>query len=104
MLKVHCRKLLMQSLLANMDSTASAPGLARNVWVLDAVIWISQAVNKLLPETVTKCSEKAGSPTGAVTASVEYENNQQDFFHKMLLWNVPDLSTSLDLQYDQENE
>jgi hypothetical protein len=35
------------------------------------VIWISQAVKKLLPETVTRCFEKAEFFTGEVTASVE---------------------------------
>jgi hypothetical protein len=57
--KVHYRKLLMQSLLANMDCTSSSCELARTVWVLGEVIWISQAV-KLLPETATRCFEKAG--------------------------------------------
>ena len=76
--KVHYRKLLMQSLLANMDCTSSGYELARTDSVLDAVIWISQAVKKLLPETVTRCFEKAGSFTGEVTASVENKNDQQD--------------------------
>jgi hypothetical protein len=76
--KVHYRKLLMQSLLANMDCTSSASELARTVSVLDAVIWISQAVKKLLPETVTRCFEKAGFFTGEVSSSVENENDQQD--------------------------
>jgi len=76
--KVHCHKLLMQSLLANMDCTSSSSELARNVSVLDAVIWISQAVKKLLPETVTRCFEKAGFFTGEVIANVENENDQQE--------------------------
>ena len=76
--KVHYRKLLMQSLLANMDCTSSGSELARTVWVLNAVIWISQAVKKLLPETVTRCFEKAGFFTGEVTAGVENENDRQD--------------------------
>jgi type I restriction-modification system DNA methylase subunit len=33
---------------------------------------------KSLPETVTRCFEKAGFVTGEVTASVENENDQQD--------------------------
>ena len=69
---------LMQSLLADMDCTSSASELARTVSVLDAVIWISQTVKKLLPETVTRCFEKAGYFTGEVTASIENENDQQD--------------------------
>jgi hypothetical protein len=68
----------MQSLLANIDSTSSASDFARTVSVLDAVIWISHAVKELLPETVTKCFEKAGFSMGEVTASVENEDDQQD--------------------------
>ena len=61
-----------------MDCTSSGSELARTVSFLNVVIWISQAVNKLLPETVTRCFEKAGFFTGEVTASVENENDQQD--------------------------
>ena len=68
----------MQSLLGNMDCTSSGSELARTVSVLDAVIWISQAVKNLLPETVTRCLKKAGFFRGEVTASVESENDQQD--------------------------
>ena len=42
--KVHYRKLLMQSSLANTDCTSSGSELARTVSVPDAAIWISQAV------------------------------------------------------------
>ena len=68
----------MQSLLVSMDCTSSGYELAITVSVLDVVIWISQAVKKLLPETVTRCFEKAGFFTGEVTGSVENENDQQD--------------------------
>jgi hypothetical protein len=52
--------------------------LARTVLVLNAVIWISRAVKKLLPETASRYLEKAGFFTGEVTASVENENDQQE--------------------------
>ena len=68
----------MQSLLANMDCTSCGSELARTISVLDAVIWISQAVKKLLPETVTRCFKKAGFFMGEVTARVENENDQQE--------------------------
>ena len=55
-----------------------ALNFARTVSVLDAVIWITQAVKKLLPETATRCFKKAGFFTGEVTASVENENDQQE--------------------------
>ena len=74
--KVHYRKLLMQSLLANMDCTSSGSELKRTV--LDGVIWISQAVKKLLLETETRCFEKSGFFTGEITASVGNENDQQE--------------------------
>jgi hypothetical protein len=61
-----------------MDCTSSGSELARTVSVLDAVIWICQAVKRLLPQTVTRCFEKAGFVTGEDTASVENENDQQD--------------------------
>ena len=57
-----------------MDCTSSGSELARTVSVLDAVIWISEAVKKLLLETATRCFEKAGYFTGEVTTSVENEN------------------------------
>ena len=65
--KVHYHKLLMQSLLATMDCTSFGSELARTVSVLDAVIWISQAVKKLLSKTVTRCFEEAGFFTGEVS-------------------------------------
>jgi hypothetical protein len=76
--EVHHHKLLMQSLHANVDSTSSTSELGRTVSVLDAVIWIRQAVEKLLPETVAKCFEKAWFSMVEVNASVENENDQQD--------------------------
>ena len=69
--EVHYHKLLIQSLLANVDCTSSGSELARTVSVLDVVIWISQAVKKLLPEIATRCFEKAWFSTGEVTARVE---------------------------------
>jgi hypothetical protein len=51
-------KLLMQSLLTDIDPTSSTSELARTVSVLDVVIWIHQALKKLLPETATKCLKK----------------------------------------------
>jgi hypothetical protein len=68
-------KLLMPSLLANIGPTSSTSELARTASVLDVVIWISQALKKLLPETATKCLKKAGFSMGEVTASAENEND-----------------------------
>jgi hypothetical protein len=76
--EVHYCKLLMQSLLTNIDFTSSATEPARTISFLDAVIWISQAVKKLLLETVIKCFKKAGLSMDEVTANVEKENDQYD--------------------------
>ena len=61
-----------------MDYTSSGSELARTGSVLDVVIWISQAVKKLITETATRCFEKAEFFMGEVTASVENENDQQE--------------------------
>ncbi|CAG2054458.1 unnamed protein product [Timema podura] len=53
-------------------------GFLEIVSVLDTVIWISQAVKNLLPETVTQCFEKAGFSMSKVTSSVGNENDQPD--------------------------
>ena len=61
-----------------MDCTSSGSELARTVSVLDAVIWISQAVKKLLSETAIRCFEKSGFFMDEVTVRVGNENDQQD--------------------------
>ena len=71
--KVHYRKLLMQSLLANTDCTSSGSELARTVSVADAV--------KLSKVVVTRNCDKVFRKTefftGEVAANVENENDQQ---------------------------
>nr|CAD7257996.1 unnamed protein product [Timema shepardi] len=47
--------------------------------VSNAVIWISQAIKKLLPENVTNGFEKARFSTSEVTASLENEKELQQF-------------------------
>jgi hypothetical protein len=41
--KLNYRKLIMRSLLANMNAASSATELAKSISVLDAVIWIAEA-------------------------------------------------------------
>jgi hypothetical protein len=50
--KANYRKLVMQSLIANVESSSSAPKLARSISVLKALIWIAEAVKQVSPETV----------------------------------------------------
>jgi hypothetical protein len=50
--KLNYRKLIMRSLLANMDAASSATELAKSTSVLDAVIWIAEATKQVSPQTV----------------------------------------------------
>jgi hypothetical protein len=50
--KLNYRKLVMQLLIANTESSSSASKLARSISVLDAVMWIAEAVKQVSPETV----------------------------------------------------
>lgn len=58
--KSHYRRLLMQSLILNVQQAESTFALARSISVLDAVNWIGLAVKEIKPETVSKCFNKAG--------------------------------------------
>jgi hypothetical protein len=57
--KLNYRKLVMQSLIANTESSSSASQLARSISVLDTVMWIAEAVKQVSPETVKSCFQKA---------------------------------------------
>jgi hypothetical protein len=45
--KANYRKLVMQSLIANVESSSSASKLARSISVLKALIWIAEAVKQV---------------------------------------------------------
>jgi hypothetical protein len=57
--KLNYRKLVMQSLIVNTESSSSASKLARSISVLEAVMWIAEAVKQVSPETVKSCFQKA---------------------------------------------
>jgi hypothetical protein len=72
--KVNYWKLVMQSLIVNMELSSSASELAHSIYVLDALIWITEAVKQVLPETVKSCFQKAKFMLG-VNEDVEINSN-----------------------------
>jgi len=59
-IKVNYLKMVLQSLLASMDSIKSVNELSNKINVLDAVYWLNKSVNLIKPGTVKKCFIKAG--------------------------------------------
>ncbi|CAI6361080.1 unnamed protein product [Macrosiphum euphorbiae] len=78
-IKVNYRKMVLQSLLASMDSIKSVNELSNKINVLDAIYWLNKSVNLIKPDTVKKCFIKAGfnlvldQPTDAIN------DNHNDF-------------------------
>ncbi|CAI6365443.1 unnamed protein product [Macrosiphum euphorbiae] len=78
-IKVNYRKMVLQSLLASMDSIKSVNELSNKINVLDAIYWLNKSVNLIKPDTVKKCFIKAGfnlvldQPTDAIN------DNDNDF-------------------------
>jgi hypothetical protein len=58
-LKSHHRRLLMQSLISNVEETNGSYTPVKSALLLDAVNWIRLALKKIKGETVKKCSAKA---------------------------------------------
>jgi hypothetical protein len=62
--KLNYHKLLVQSLLANMEVMASsAVQLVKSIPVLDAIIWIAHAGKQVCLQTVQRYFQKAGFST-----------------------------------------
>ncbi|XP_053545444.1 tigger transposable element-derived protein 4-like [Bombina bombina] len=59
-MKTHYRKLLLQSLVANISTTQNVHQLVKSITVLDAVNWISMAWKSISADTICKCFVKAG--------------------------------------------
>jgi hypothetical protein len=76
--KLNYRKLIMRSLLANMDAAYSATKLAKSISVLDAVIWIAEATKQVSPQTVQRCFQKAKFYTSDLNEKETHGNNIQD--------------------------
>jgi hypothetical protein len=64
--KLHYRKQLLRHLLFEMeeDKSATGPELAKQISLLDAVLWVKKAWRSLKPETIQKCFLKCGYPVG----------------------------------------
>ena len=62
-LKVHYRKKLLQRVLTNIDSGATATELVKVVNIMDAIHWIHQAWGLVTSETIMKCFIKSGFPS-----------------------------------------
>jgi hypothetical protein len=76
--KLICRKLIMKSLLANMDAASSATELAKFISVLDAVIWMAEATKQVSPQTVQRHFQKAKFSMSNLNEKETNENNIQD--------------------------
>jgi len=70
--------LVLQSLVAKINTCTNVSKFLKQINVLDAVNWIHQAKKRILPETVEKCFLKAGFPAhaSADTQDVTVENLQ----------------------------
>lgn len=58
--KVGYRKLLLRHILSKITTCQSSEELSKAVSVLDAISWITSALNKVQPGSVLKCFKKAG--------------------------------------------
>lgn len=59
-MKLHYRKLVLQSLCANMANCNSVTELSKKISALDAIRWISSATRRIKKECVQKCFKHAG--------------------------------------------
>ena len=66
-LKKHYRRRLIRRLLACMQTVGSVTELAKSITVLDAINFLSKAVQDVSSETVQKCFSKAGFPVQLAT-------------------------------------
>ncbi|XP_060861819.1 tigger transposable element-derived protein 6-like [Metopolophium dirhodum] len=82
-IKVNYRKMVLQSLLASMDSIKSVNELSNKINILDAIYWLNKSVNLIKPDTVKKCFIKAGFNL-VLDQPTEYAINDNDNDLKLL--------------------
>jgi hypothetical protein len=76
--KMNYCKLLMQSLLANMEAAPSfTTQLAKSISVLDAVIRIAEAAEQMSLQAVHKYFQKAGFSTESMDDKIDESNIQE---------------------------
>jgi hypothetical protein len=66
-----------------MESSSSVSELARSIYILDALIWIAEAVKQVSPETVKSCFQKAKLMLG-VNEDVEISSNNTENLQEAL--------------------
>ncbi|KAF0740487.1 tigger transposable element-derived protein 6-like, partial [Aphis craccivora] len=75
--KLYYRRLLMQSLIANVDKISVLSELSKNITVLQAIQWLNVAVNKLKPQTIKSCFAKAGNGRLDIEKKIKEQANFQ---------------------------
>ena len=58
--KMTYRKKLLRHLLFKMDQCISASDLAKQISVLDAILWLKSSWESVLPSTISKCFANSG--------------------------------------------
>lgn len=59
-IKLHYRKCVLKRLISEMNNASSVSDLVKNITFLDAIYWLSKAVESLSQNTVPNCFRKAG--------------------------------------------
>jgi hypothetical protein len=67
-----------------MESSSSASELAPSISVLDALIWVAEAVKQVSPETVKSCFQKAKFMLG-VNEDVKINSNNTKNLQEALI-------------------
>ena len=72
--KLHYRKKLMRHVIFLMDEMSKATEVARQVTVLDAILWFQSAWQTVTAETIQKCFKNCGFATDALEVQDEDES------------------------------
>ena len=76
--KAHYRKRLLRHILLRMDEVNKASDLAKQVSVIDSIIWTSAAWEAVTPETIQKCFLKCGIGKDSDTDSNDSDTMTED--------------------------
>lgn len=87
--KVKYRKRVLRHLIANMDNATSASDLGKKISVLDAIQWISSAINEIEQSTVVNCFVKSGfpNPLNNDVDNNTHENDVEEFDNLLKIYN-----------------
>ena len=85
MTKTHYRKLMMREIRLAMEECDTVSDVAKKVTVLDAIVNLSIAWNKVPAESIKKCFHKCGFPNLDVTPEAEVQpEDDTDLFQDIL--------------------